>query len=93
MNESTITQTVLFADLADRPVIATFDQPHASSDGEPQPASVPRDAFRHTRRRKISAHAGEEAGIDVAAAPSSGAPGMGLAAKILGWAGMAGSQF
>jgi hypothetical protein len=33
VNESTITQTVLFADLADRPVIATFDQPHASSDG------------------------------------------------------------
>jgi hypothetical protein len=33
LNEPTITQTVLFADLADRPVIATFDQPHASSDG------------------------------------------------------------
>jgi hypothetical protein len=33
VNESTITQTVLFADLADRPLIATFDQPHASSDG------------------------------------------------------------
>ena len=33
MNEPTITQSVLFADLADRAVIATFDQPHASSDG------------------------------------------------------------
>ena len=33
MNEPTITQTVLFADLADRPLIATFDQAHASSDG------------------------------------------------------------
>src|SRR3984893_16343126 len=33
LNESTIAQTVLFADLADRAVIATFDQPHASSDG------------------------------------------------------------
>ncbi len=33
MNEPTIAQTVLFADLAERPVIATFDQPHASSDG------------------------------------------------------------
>ena len=33
MNESTIAQTVLFADLADRPLIATFDQPHASADG------------------------------------------------------------
>ena len=33
MNESTIAQTVLFADLADRPLSATFDQPHASSDG------------------------------------------------------------
>ena len=33
MNEPTITQTVLFADLVDRPVVATFDQPHASSDG------------------------------------------------------------
>ena len=33
MNEPTITQTVLFADLADRAVVATFDQPHASSDG------------------------------------------------------------
>ena len=33
MNEPTIAQTVLFADLTDRPVIATFDQPHASSDG------------------------------------------------------------
>ena len=33
MNEPTIAQPVLFADLADRPVIATFDRPHASSDG------------------------------------------------------------
>lgn len=33
MNEPTITQTVLFADLADRSLVATFDQPHASSDG------------------------------------------------------------
>src|ERR1700730_10124570 len=33
LNESTIAQTVLFADVADRPLIATFDQPHASSDG------------------------------------------------------------
>ena len=33
MNEATIAQTVLFADVANRPVIATFDQPHASSDG------------------------------------------------------------
>ena len=33
MNDSTITQTVLFPDVADRPLIATFDQPHASSDG------------------------------------------------------------
>jgi hypothetical protein len=33
VNESTIAQTVLFSDLLDRPLIATFDQPHASSDG------------------------------------------------------------
>ena len=33
MNELTIAQPVLFADVADRPLIATFDQPHASSDG------------------------------------------------------------
>ena len=33
MSEPTITQTVLFGDLAERPLIATFDQPHASSDG------------------------------------------------------------
>ena len=33
MNEPTIAQTVLFPDLANRPLIATFDQPHASSDG------------------------------------------------------------
>lgn len=33
MTEPTITQTVLFPDLADRPLVATFDQPHASSDG------------------------------------------------------------
>ncbi len=33
MNDATIAQTVLFPDLADRPLIATFDQPHASSDG------------------------------------------------------------
>ncbi len=33
MNEPTIPQTVLFADLVDRPLTATFDQPHASSDG------------------------------------------------------------
>ena len=33
MNEPTIAQTVLFPDVADQPLIATFDQPHASSDG------------------------------------------------------------
>jgi len=33
LNDPTIAQTVLFADLVDRPLIATFDQPHASSDG------------------------------------------------------------
>jgi hypothetical protein len=33
VNDSTIAQTVLFPDLADRPLIASFDQPHASSDG------------------------------------------------------------
>ena len=33
MNDDTIAQTVLFPDLLDRPLIATFDQPHASSDG------------------------------------------------------------
>lgn len=33
MNDPTIAQTVLFPDVADRPLIATFDQPHASSDG------------------------------------------------------------
>jgi len=33
LNEPTIAQTVLFPDLVDRPLIATFDRPHASSDG------------------------------------------------------------
>jgi len=33
VNEPTIAQTVLFPDLVDRPLTATFDQPHASSDG------------------------------------------------------------
>ena len=33
LNEPTTTQTVLFPDLADRPLTATFDRPHASSDG------------------------------------------------------------
>ena len=33
MNKPTIAQTVLFPDLFDRPLVATFDQPHASSDG------------------------------------------------------------
>jgi hypothetical protein len=33
VNDPTIAQTVLFADLSDRPLIATFDQPHLSSDG------------------------------------------------------------
>ncbi len=33
MRDDTIPQTVLFPDLFDKPVIATFDQPHASSDG------------------------------------------------------------
>jgi hypothetical protein len=33
LTDPTIAQTVLFADLADRPLIATFDQSHASSDG------------------------------------------------------------
>ena len=33
MNTDTIPQTVLFPDLFNRPLVATFDQPHASSDG------------------------------------------------------------
>ena len=33
MNDDTIPQTVLFPDLCDRPLVATFDQAHASSDG------------------------------------------------------------
>jgi hypothetical protein len=33
LNEPTIAQSVLFSDLTDRFLIATFDQPHASSDG------------------------------------------------------------
>lgn len=33
MNETTVPQTVLFPDLFDRPLVATFDQAHASSDG------------------------------------------------------------
>ena len=33
MSEPTITQTVLFGDLVERPLVATFDHPHASSDG------------------------------------------------------------
>ena len=33
MNDDTIPQTVLFPDLFDRPLVAAFDQAHASSDG------------------------------------------------------------
>jgi Transposase DDE domain group 1 len=33
VNDPTIARTVLFAELSDRPLIVTFDQPHASSDG------------------------------------------------------------
>jgi Transposase DDE domain group 1 len=33
LRDDTIPQTVLFPDLFNKPVIATFDQPHASSDG------------------------------------------------------------
>jgi hypothetical protein len=33
LNETTVAQTVLFPDLFDRPLVATFDQAHASSDG------------------------------------------------------------
>src|SRR5712691_8486818 len=33
LRDDTIPQTVLFPDLVNKPVIATFDQPHASSDG------------------------------------------------------------
>jgi hypothetical protein len=33
LNEPTIAQTVLFPDLFDKPLVATFDQPHASADG------------------------------------------------------------
>jgi len=33
LNTDTIPQTVLFADLIDKPLVATFDQQHASSDG------------------------------------------------------------
>jgi hypothetical protein len=32
-NDDTIPQTVCFPDLFDKPLVATFDQPHASSDG------------------------------------------------------------
>ena len=33
MNDPTVPQTVLFPDLFDRPLTATFDQAHGSSDG------------------------------------------------------------
>ena len=33
MNDTTVPQTVLFPDLLDKPLVATFDQAHASSDG------------------------------------------------------------
>jgi hypothetical protein len=33
LRDDTISQTVLFPDLFDKPLVATFDQPHASSDG------------------------------------------------------------
>ena len=33
MNDHTIPQAVLFPDLFNRPLVATFDQAHASSDG------------------------------------------------------------
>lgn len=33
MNDPTVPHTVLFPDLFDKPVIATFDQPHVSTDG------------------------------------------------------------
>ena len=33
MSDDTIPQTVLFPDLFNKPLVATFDQPHASSDG------------------------------------------------------------
>jgi hypothetical protein len=33
LNDPTVPHTVLFPDLFDKPLIATFDQPHASSDG------------------------------------------------------------
>jgi hypothetical protein len=33
LRNETIPQTVLFPDLFDKPLVATFDQPHASSDG------------------------------------------------------------
>jgi len=33
LSDDTIPQTVLFPDLFNKPVVATFDQPHASSDG------------------------------------------------------------
>ena len=33
MSNDTIPQTVLFDDLFDKPLVATFDQQHASSDG------------------------------------------------------------
>lgn len=33
MNDPTVPHTVRFPDLFEKPVVATFDQPHASSDG------------------------------------------------------------
>ena len=63
MNDETITQTVLFPDLLDRPVMATFDQPHASSDGgavllkaaDQRPAACWPPSRRPPRRARVGA--------------------------------------
>ena len=68
MTPDTIPQSVLFPDLFDKPLVATFNQEHASSDGGRRPAQGGRARVRlgqgvrpvsgrQTRTREDSAHA------------------------------------
>ena len=50
MNDSTTTQTVLFSDLASKPVVAAFDEPHSSSDGGSILLKAADDSLGLTRR-------------------------------------------
>jgi len=62
MTDDTTTQTVLFSDLFNKPLIAKFDQPHGSSDGGAILLKACDERLRLTRRLADCLHDGRQAG-------------------------------